>query len=397
MIKCWKLAVAFLLFAALSYIVFTAILRVFLLSFSKEPEIPPQEGIQTPRAGDAIAIMMEYGANCFRLRLFVDPNPRDEWGGFTGNNLEYTVRLAKRIKAAEAKLVLDPHYSDTWADPGKQYTPKSWLNLGFEQLVDKVYEYTHDTITAFNDEGALPDMVQIGNEITCGFLWPEGKVCDVENPQEQWSKFATLLKAAIKGVKDAPGGGNIQVILHIHPGGSWETTDWFFSNLEDQGVPYNIIGLSYYPIWHGSLTDLKKNLVNTANKFNKEIFIVETGYPYQQINFGQLEETGSRYMTWPRTPEGQAQFITDVIQAVYETPNRKGMGVLWWYPEAIPVKELTVLNATALFDEKGRALPALKVFKEFRKRLSSEFLLGGDISALGEIERLGGVYLSGSG
>ncbi|MCX8180051.1 MAG: arabinogalactan endo-1,4-beta-galactosidase [Thermofilaceae archaeon] len=185
---------------------------------------------------DAIRILVNNGANCFRLRLFVNPKQRDEWGGFTGNNLEYTIKLAKRVKEVNALLVLDPHYSDTWADPGKQYTPEAWRSLNFDQLVEKVYEYTRDTVTAFHDEGVLPDMVQIGNEITCGILWPVGKVCDVENPEQQWVNFTTLLKAGIRGLRDAPGGSYVKVILHIHSGGSWETTRWFFSNIERHGV-----------------------------------------------------------------------------------------------------------------------------------------------------------------
>lgn len=133
-------------------------------------------------------------------------------------------------------------------------------------------------------------------------------------------------------------------------------------------------------------------MTRTALTFNREIFLVETGYPYRPVDSGPVGGRGGRHMVWPLTPSGQAKFLEDVVQAVYETPHGKGIGVLWWHPEAIPVDRLTVLNATALFDERGKALPALKLFKKIRQRLGSSFHPGGDVSSLTEIERLGGVY-----
>ena len=344
---------------------------------------------------DAIQIMVRNGFNCFRLRLFANPLPRDDWGGFTGNNLSYTIALAKRIKATGAKLLLNFHYSDTWADPGHQTKPEAWKDLDFDALVEKVYEYTRECIATMKQEGVLPDMVQPGNEIAGGMLWPDGKLYGVGEPEEKWGKFARLLKAAVQGVEDAAEGENVQIILHIHCGGSSEQTQWFFENIEKRGVPYDIIGLSYYPWWHGSMDDLRDNLHNTAMRFDKDIFIVETAYPHRSLDVGSMEGADSTNMRWSMTPEGQESFLTELIQTVWEAPNGHGLGVLWWYPEAIPVQGLSVWNggATALFDQNGNVLPAMDVFKLIHEEQDArEFITGGDISALAKIEEMGGVF-----
>lgn len=386
-IKRWKVAAASLLLAVSLGATFTAMLHRVP---SEESKAPPLEGVRTPGAGDAIAIMRKYGANCFRLRLFVNPSPRDEWGGFTGNDLEYTVKLAKRIKAAGAKLILAIHYSDAWADPQRQNIPEAWRGLSYEQLIDRVFEYTRDVTSRLRNEGALPDMVQIGNEITCGFLWPEGKVCDVENPHEQWSKFTTLLKAAIRGVREGSGDEPVKIVLHIH-GAGWEVTRWFFSNVEKHGVTYDLIGLSYYPWWHGSLTSLKMNIQNSFTVFGKKVIIVETAYPYRYVNLSEVPWADPKYAAWEFSPEGQKSYLLDLAAAIDASSCA---GLLWWYPEAVPVGDLKpwLGGATALFDVSGKALPALRAFKEVREIMGPEFMLGGDISALGEVERLGGVF-----
>ncbi|MCS7104753.1 MAG: arabinogalactan endo-1,4-beta-galactosidase [Thermofilaceae archaeon] len=362
----------------------------------KVEPIESRKSVETGRAGettlgkDALAIMKSYEANCFRLRLFVNPKQRDEWGGFTGNNLEYTIKLAKRIKGIGAKLILDLHYSDTWADLQRQDIPVAWRGLSYEQLVEKVYEYTRSVMVRMREEGVLPDMVQIGNEITCGILWPVGKVCDVENSEEQWKRFTTLLKAAVKGVREGVGNTTVKIILHIH-GEGFEVTRWFFSYIERHGVEYDVIGLSYYPWWHGSLSNLRVNIQNTVMVFGKEVLIVETAYPYYYVDLSQIAWAETEYVVWDFTPEGQRSFLMDLAK-VANVPGC--IGLLWWYPEAMPVGDLNVWlgGAAALFDLKGKPLPALKAFREIRELVGSSFLLGGDVSSLAEIERLGGVY-----
>lgn len=315
------------------------------------------------KTSDAILIMRKYGANCFRLRLFVNPPYTD----VMVNDLPYTIELAKRIKKSGAKLLLDFHYSDTWADPGKQFKPEAWRNLEFEELVEKVYRYTYDCIRTMKDESVLPDIVQPGNEVTNGMLWPDGKLYGVGDPEQQWGKFTRLLKAAIQGSKDGAGEDEIKILIHIDRGGDWAGTKFFFENLEKHNVSYDIIGLSYYPWWHGSMDALRETLNNAATYFDKDILVVETAYPHRSIDFSQVEYANPEYMEWPMSPEGQRSFLAELVLSVLKTPNDRGSGVLWWYPESIPVSGLNAWfgGANALFDEVGNVLPAMKVFKNF--------------------------------
>jgi arabinogalactan endo-1,4-beta-galactosidase len=314
------------------------------------------------KPGDAIEIMSKYGCNCFRLRLFVNPTKQ----GAVVNDLAYTIALAKRIKAAGAKLLLNFHYSDTWADPGRQLKPKAWEDLDFDSLERTVYEYTRDCISQFKQAGVLPDMVQPGNEIAPGMLWPDGKLYGVGEPEKQWDKFARLLKAGARGVQDGAGGESVRIVLHIHCGGDWSKTKWFFENIEKRDVPYDIIGLSYYPWWHGSMQDLRENISNAVATFDKDIFVVETAYPNRPARVSKAKDGADKNMPWPMTPAGQEAFLTELIATVRETPKERGIGALWWYPESIPAKGLEIWygGANAMFDREGNVLPSMNAFQE---------------------------------
>lgn len=304
------------------------------------------------KPGDAIGIMVNHGANCFRLRLFVNPTGKN----VVVQDLYYTLALAKRIKQAGARWLLDFHYSDTWADPAHQTKPEAWKDLDVAGLEQAVYHHTYISLVELEREHVLPDCVQIGNEITPGMLWPEGKLSGVGDPDEQWEHFARFLKAGVRAVREvAPETG---IVIHVHCGGSWPKTKWFFQQIEKHEVPYDIIGLSYYPWWHGTLTDLRSNLERCAATFNKDVFVVETAYPFRP-----LEQYGDKgKLRWPHTPAGQKQFLEELIATVRETSGDRGRGVLWWYPESIPVDGLRIwhVGATAMFDHQGTALPVLE-------------------------------------
>lgn len=296
---------------------------------------------------DLIRILTRYGANCFRLRLFVDPDGKD----FAINDLSYTLRLARRIKAVRAKFVLAFHYSDTWADPSKQLKPRAWQNLTFPELVQCVYDYTRRCSETLVQNELLPDFVQLGNEIVGGFLWDDGRI---DGSEVQWNKFAKLLSAAVKAIREVT--PKSRIVIHIDRSGDWQATRWFFENLERLRVDYDVIGLSYYPFWHGPMQSLRETLLLTAERFCKPIFIVETGAPYRPVWLpGPIE--------WEASPQGQKAFLTELIQTVKSIPQ--GLGVLWWFPEAVPVKKAEIWcgGALGLFDEYGNALPALEVFR----------------------------------
>lgn len=308
---------------------------------------------------DLIQLMRDNGSNCFRLRLFVNPTGRNA----VIQDVPYTIELAKRIKQSGSVFLLDFHYSDTWADPGKQYKPKAWENLTFDQLAAKIETYTAEVIAAFKKENVLPDIVQIGNEIDPGFLWPDGQLYKGD-PDQKWEQFTTLLKSAIRGIQNTAGpAGRPRVMIHISCGGNQEKTQHFFRNLEKHGVSYDIIGLSYYPWWHGTLADLEANLNHTAAAFNKDILVTETAYPNREMTFD--DATYKDTLVWSKTPEGQKQFLDQVIQTVRQTPDGRGIGVLYWYPESVPVNGLHVWNngGTALFDKDANTLPAMKSFQ----------------------------------
>jgi len=322
--------------------------------------------------GDAIAIFMKHGWTCFRLRIWVDPT-----NGVNG--LEYTTKLARRIKDAGGTFILDFHYSDWWADPQKQNKPAAWASLDFDALVNESGAYTAQVVKTLKDAGATPDFVQVGNEITGGMLWPDGQVKvplstvkvfegDVTvmappepyNDAKQWDHLIRLLKADIDGVRSVTmPEDHVRIIIHIDCGGDWPVTCWYFDHLTKAGVDYDVIGQSYYPHWHGSLANVRNNLRETTRRYGKDVMIVETGYPSRDT---RLSSAAAKYMIWPETPAGQRQFLADLIQTVKEGG---GIGVNYWHPEATHVPGATNRwrgpDANSLFDAKGHPLPAMNV------------------------------------
>jgi arabinogalactan endo-1,4-beta-galactosidase len=309
------------------------------------------------QAADAITILRTHGSNIFRLRLFVNPNDSD----VQVNDLDYTVGMAGRVKAAGARLLLDIHYSDTWADPGRQTTPTAWATLPFDSLRQEVERYTDSVVTRLAQAGALPDIVQIGNEIDDGMLWPLGQLYVAGGDTlAEWTRFTDLLKAGIAGVRDALApNDSVRIMLHYSQGGSTGGAQWFFDHVAAYGVPYDLIGLSYYPWWHGTLADLSGTLQATALRYGKDVMVVETSYPWRAGGWETMV-TNAGAMTWAVSPQGQAQFVRDLIAAVAATPGGHGAGVVWWYPEAIQVPGLFVWGggSLALFDAAGNVLAA---------------------------------------
>lgn len=306
--------------------------------------------------GDAIAILRAHGSNLFRLRLFVDPN-HDE---VQVNDLDYTVRMSKRVKSSGAQLLLDLHYSDTWADPGHQAVPAAWAALDFDALEQRVETWSRDVMTRLKQEGVLPDIVQVGNEIDGGILWPLGRVGGGDDTPAQWDRLARLLKAGIRGLRAPLGPGeSVRVLLHYSGGGDQAGTRWFFDHIGQYGVPYDLIGLSYYPWWHGGITDLRANLTAAAQRYARDVMVVETSYPWRAGGWETMASDRTA-MTWAESPTGQAEFLGDVLAAVAAVPDGRGAGVIWWYPESIPVNGLFIWagGSLALFDGGGNLLPA---------------------------------------
>jgi len=307
------------------------------------------------RPGDMIEETQKLGWNMYRLRLFVNPSGKN----LQVNDLEYTLALAERIKKAGGEILLDLHYSDTWADPGHQIRPAGWSDLDFEQLLRRVEDYSASVIKEFKRRDLLPRVVQVGNEINHGMLWPDGKLWG--EGAGGWPRLAALIEAGVRGVRrPLQPEDSMAVMLHSASGGNISATQGFFGELERRGVPFDIVGLSYYPWWHGSIDDLRKNLKITAERYGKPIVLVEIGYPSRGDNWTHGATKANN--AWPYTPTGQKQFIDDVVAAVRSTPNDLGRGILWWFPESIPTKGFNIWlgGRCALFNPEGDALPAAK-------------------------------------
>lgn len=326
--------------------------------------------------GDALEIMADSGANLVRLRMWNDPYSASgqPYGGGT-NDLSKTIELAQRAKALGMDVLLDLHYSDFWADPGKQFKPKAWENQGYSQLVNSVRSYTSDVVSQMDAAGAKPDIVQVGNEITNGMLWPQGST-------DNWSQLAGLLEAGIEGVHQ--GGSDIEIALHLDRGGNNGAYRNWFDNATSRGLDFDIIALSYYPYWHGTLGDLQYNLNDVSSRYGKDVLIVETAYAH---TLNDCDGGGNIFTSdhadrsgYPATVQGQTDFLRDVRDAVADVPNDRGRGLVWWEPAWIGdtswalsagmdyiddhAGESNAWDNQALFDCDGNKLSTLDVFGE---------------------------------
>jgi len=321
------------------------------------------KGIAYKEAGqvqDGIQILKNHGINCVRLRLWTSSAAQASSDPYNYiNNATYTVPLAVRVKNAGLLFSLDFHYSDTWADPAHQATPNAWSSLNFTQLLQQMRTYNSNTIVTFATAGAMPDYVQIGNEITAGMLWTNGQLTgtwSISNPS--WIRLGQVMNAAIQGIKDATnatGAKMPQIIVHIDNGGDWTNTKSFFDNLNAQGVPYDIIGESYYPFYQGSPTNLNICLSNAAIRYGKPIIIAEDAFPYTNT-------CPSAWLTnlfgYPPTPAGQASFVAAIGQFIRNVPNNLGGGFFYWgteYQAANGVSEAGY-NTASFFDQNGNLL-----------------------------------------
>ncbi len=282
------------------------------------------------RPSDELTILRRHGWNAFRVRVFVSPVREAP-----DNTLAVALPLARRIRAAGAVFLLDLHFSDTWADPQHQEIPVAWRGRDIGEL-ERIWEtYAFDTIKAFRDAGAMPDWVQIGNEITRGTQWPLAQLQypgsteygppPAYDEDRQWSHLIRLLKAGIRGVKAAAGDHPPRIAIHIDKGADWRVTQWFFDHLEAAHVDYDLIAQSFYPEWnHGTLEQLWENMNRCAERYHKDFLVVETGY-------GRSHVKDNPSMLWPETPEGRCQFMADLINTVRKAP--RGLGVMYWAPE----------------------------------------------------------------
>ncbi|MDA0685594.1 MAG: glycosyl hydrolase 53 family protein [Bacteroidetes bacterium] len=311
----------------------------------------------------------DQGCNLLRFRLFHNPVGNGD-PIIEAAQLDSVRSLARRAAALGIPYLLDFHYSDKWADPAQQSKPKAWENTLYEELQDSLYRYTVRVLQLLDDEFIGPQFVQLGNETNGGFLWEAGRTGNAL----QWKAFAGLMSAASKAVRDfnTIRGQRIRIVLHYsNPNQAKD----FYDHAKDEGIDYDIVGLSYYPKWHGTdMGQLKNSLESLALAYSKPILILETFYPFTlswndwtNNNIGLEEHLVPGI---PATPEGQMQFMDSLCQIVYDLPNQKGWGVIYWAPDFVAFDGPQSSTGSAfenicLFDFNNKATPAWEVFKRF--------------------------------
>jgi arabinogalactan endo-1,4-beta-galactosidase len=267
-------------------------------------------------AKDALDILANHDVGWVRLRLFHAPDMTDY---STSMDLDYVATLGARAKAAGFKFLLDLHYSDKWADVTSQTKPAAWTDLTGTDLEDAVKSYTQDVIETLSADGAMPDMVQVGNEITYGMLWNDGKVLTTDGTK--WPELAKLINAAVDGIDAGRGSEAMpEIMIHIDRGGDSTKTKWFFDNLIANGAKFDVIGQSFYPEWQGSLSSLEATVDYMAENYDKDIVLAEIGDYYYSSSDTSV------------SPSSQKEFIEDAIKIIQNAPNGRGRGIFYWEP-----------------------------------------------------------------
>ena len=309
-----------------------------------------------------LPFLKKQGWNMIRVRLFVDPQnaPEEHKGEGVCQDLRYVTALCRQIRKSGMQVMLDFHYSDTWADPAKQFTPKRWERCDSQAMADSVYAYTRASLLALKKAGVVPEMIQVGNEITNGMLWPTGKIDP--SATEGWGVFCSLIKAGSRACREVC--PHSQIIIHTEKAGDWDITRNYYRQLRRQGVDYDIIGLSYYPMWHGTIPNLGRTLDNLLLLFpDKPVMIVETAAYYSHERDPWAKE-GQYSEFQDISPEGQATFTRELLAELRRHHNVTGL--FWWFPEENAFGNDVVkdwLNR-GLFDNRtGQALPTMREFR----------------------------------
>lgn len=304
--------------------------------------------------------------------------------------------MGKKVTEAGLGVLINFHYSDFWADPGKQFKPKAWENYTVEELETAVYEFTKESMEKILAAGVNVTLIQVGNEITNGLLWPEGTLWGPEGIIENYDNVARFINAGIRACREVK--ADIPIMIHLDNGGNNELYRRWFDNFIPRGEDFEYIGLSYYPFWHGRLQQLEDNMNDIAKRFGKELIIAEVSMGFTMEDYKEYEKLEDHerkgYATkphllenidYPMTIQGQVDFTKDFLNRVAHVADNKGCGFFWWEPAWIPVPgsgwatpaSLEYIKDKgpcgnewanqALFDYEGNALPTWEVIKEFKK------------------------------
>lgn len=304
----------------------------------------------------ALALLRSSNLKVGRVRVWVDPI------GANGS-LPRALKLARRLKAHGMQICVDFHFSDTWADPGHQSIPSAWSSTSLDELSAQVHDYVAATLGEFVEAGCAPQWVQLGNEITNGTLWPLGRI-DSDDP-DQWTRLSTLLASATEAMRSVT--PIAKSVLHLDCGGDYERVKWWLEKADEYSITYDVVGLSFYSQWHGTLGDLNRVLKHIAVNRKTRVVIAETAYPWINQTFGSdvISVSHPPLAGCPYTPSGQWAYVRKLQKLLLALPNDRGVGVWWWEGLSYGVVRdgFTKWNGgmtnSTLVDSAGTALPAL--------------------------------------
>ncbi len=319
---------------------------------------------------DCFDIMKNNGFNIVRLRLYNDPgnpkySPSKRLPAGIMNPADI-LNLAKRAKDAGMQLLLTFHYSDYWSNAESQYKPHEWENLSYAELKKAVYDFTYDFMTKMKAQGTTPEYVSLGNETTGGILFPDGSY-------HNFAKMAELFNQGHDAVKAVS--ADTKTMIHLPDAGNKSVYEWYFGELNKNNAQYDMIGTSYYPFWtQRSATDMREWADYIAAVFDKDIFILETGYNWNPTlpsgYAGQLSNNGPYQDIYPSSKQGQKDFLLELFSHIKRAKNGRVVGCLYWDPVMIEAPGVgwelggaNIVSNTTLFDFSGNSLESLDAFK----------------------------------
>lgn len=308
------------------------------------------------RCVDAFELLAENNINSIRIRIWNDPSQYPETKGYC--DLQHTIEMAKKIKEKGMHFMLDFHYSDFWADPERQRKPCAWENLSYEELKDAVYSYTKEVLETLDGQGCLPDMVQVGNEIRSGMLFPDGAVPEYE-------KLAGLLNAGIRAVREMS--KDIEVLIHLDQGGRFfYLKEWFDAVFAAGMEPIDAIGVSFYSFWHGTFMDLKSSMEQLIGRYGVPVYVVETAHPWRHC---ETEHVSRDMMKMAGLPAGEAEqkkSLELIMQIAASVSGDLPTGVYYWEPLCIPGRTYGTWDENmGMLDVNGKALCGFEVYRDF--------------------------------
>lgn len=324
---------------------------------------------------DPFRIMKEHGANIVRVRLWHNPQwvkavyGSDQMPLYSG--FADVLKTIQRAKALGMAVNLDIHYSDTWADQGNQKPPVAWENMtSLQVLKDSVYNYTFSVLSKLNAKGLMPEMVQIGNETNCGMMMTGTKTGfpNLNGCNTHWQELGSVINSGIRAVRDVSVQSTIKTKIALHIADP-NNVEWWFGQITSSGAvsDFDIIGMSYYPLWHTTLafSNLPALISKLKNTYNKKVMILETGYPWTteyNDSYNNRFSSQTPLAGYSFTKEGQTKFMVDLCQNVL---NAGGSGVIYWEPAWISsqLKDSWGTGSSwencTFFDFTGNALPSI--------------------------------------